>query len=91
MLQFIVNSVTGNRRQSNGFHDIFYTEKSSILGAGDMSFHVVAGEGPTTEFENMNSGSNVYKMLDKTSCTYFEESVPEPFSVQSSIAHLVRY
>ena len=53
----------------------------------------VIDEGPSKEIsahtdgtENMNSGSNVYKKLDKTSCTYFEESVPEPFSVQFSIA-----
>ena len=66
----------------------FSIQKSSILGAGNMSFHVVAGERPSTEIENMNSGSNVYRKLDKTLCTYFEESVPEPFSVQSSIAYL---
>ena len=73
------------------FYDISYLEESSVLGAGDMSVHVVIKEGPSKEIsaytdgiENMNSGSNVYKKLDKTSSTYFEESVPEPSGVQFS-------
>ena len=50
-----------------------YTEDSSILGAGDMSFHVVMEEGPSEEvlahndgIKNVNSGSNVYENLGKT-------------------------
>ena len=75
------------------FYDIFYLEESSVLGAGDMSLHVVIKEGPSKEIsahtdgiKSMNSCSNVYKKLKKTSCKYFEESVPEPSRVQFFIA-----
>ena len=45
------------------FYDISYLEESSVLGAGDMSLHVVIKEisTHTNGSENVNSGSNVYK------------------------------
>ena len=51
---------------------ISYTEEASILGASDMSFHVVIREGPFEEvlahtdgIENVISGSNIYENLSK--------------------------
>ena len=49
------------------------TEESSIVGAGDISFHVVIEERPSEEvsahtdgIENVYNCSNVYENLDKT-------------------------
>ena len=57
----------------NDFFVISYTEKSSILCAGDMSFLFVIEEGPSEEvsahtdgIEIVNSGPNVYENLGKT-------------------------
>ena len=58
--------------------NISYTQESSVLAEGEMSFDFVVEEGPSEEFvlecnESENMNSNICENL--STCTYFEESV----------------
>ena len=61
-----------------------YTQESSVLSEGKMSFSYVVEEGPSEEDLECNESENMDSNMCETPCTYFGESVPGPSTTINS-------
>ena len=66
--------------------NISCTQESSVLAKAEMSFSYVVEEVPSEEGLECNESENMDSNMCKTlsSCTYFENSVPVPFTTINS-------